>query len=150
MLTLHKQQNLANITKTQSKVIYITICLIILLSLSNLGTTFLAVNLAKEIRIIDGMMVSNDGIKSATATRSSVKACSVVGVEDMGLPADRRLEDDYERTIACYTDDEANEIYEGRANLVVRDPREPAAERVVPVNGEAQRRMLDVSRKLQS
>ena len=155
MSTLHKQQSLANVTKTQSKVIYITVIMIILLSVSNLGTAFLAANLAKDIRIIDGRMVSNDGTKSAIATRRSVKAFSVVGVEDMGLPADRRLEDDYETTIACYTDDEAKEIYntvveEGRVNLVVRDPREPAAERVVPVNGEAQRRMLDISRKLQS
>ena len=153
MSTLLKEQTLETTTKDQKKLIIIGSIMIILLSVSNLGTAFLAANLAKDISVIDGRMVTNDGMKSAITTRSSVKAFSVVGREDMDL-SDRRLDED-ERTIACYTPDEAKDIFntvreEGRANLVVRDPGSSSIKRILPINIEGQRRMLDISRKLES
>eukprot|EP00552_Chaetoceros_brevis_P002711 CAMPEP_0197737156 /NCGR_PEP_ID=MMETSP1435-20131217/7609_1 /TAXON_ID=426625 /ORGANISM="Chaetoceros brevis, Strain CCMP164" /LENGTH=179 /DNA_ID=CAMNT_0043325593 /DNA_START=119 /DNA_END=658 /DNA_ORIENTATION=+ len=115
--------------------------MIILLSLSNLGTAFLAVSLAKETRIVDGKMVNNDGTQSAVLTETAVKTFS-----GSGLPsgsAGRRLNADGSRTVDCFNEETVEHIIDtvarsGFANTVVRDENN-RIEEIIPVQGQASR-----------
>jgi len=139
--TLNKHANLSESHKVQKKVISFGAVMIILLSLSNLGTAFLAVSLAKETRIVDGKMVNNDGTQSAVLTETAVKTFSGSGLPLVG--AGRRLNADGSRTFACFTEETVEEIFDtvaesGVANTLVRDENNRIGE-IIPVQGQASR-----------
>jgi len=139
--TLNKHANLSESHKVQKKVISFGAVMIILLSLSNLGTAFLAVSLAKETRIVDGKMVNNDGTQSAVLTETAVKTFSGSGLPLVG--AGRRLNADGSRTVACFDEETVEDILDsvavsGVANTVVRDENN-RIEEIIPVQGQASR-----------
>jgi len=139
--TLNKHANLSESHKVQKKVISFGAVMIILLSLSNLGTAFLAVSLAKETRIVDGKMVNNDGTQSAVLTETAVKTFSGSGLPPVG--AERRLNADGSRTVACFDEETVEDILDsvavsGVANTVVRDENN-RIEEIIPVQGQATR-----------
>jgi len=142
--TLNKHANLSESHKTQKRIIAFGAIMIILLSLSNFATAFLAVNLSKETRIVNGKMVSKDGSGSAIMTEAAVKNFSSTQIN----PRERRrsLKEGVMtewKTFACYTPEEVEEIVStvaesGIANTILRDRRN-VIQRIIPLTGSVTR-----------
>lgn len=145
MSTLYKHQALSTENKSQKKSIAFGAVMIILLSLSNLGTAFLAINLAKETRVVDGKIVNNDGTDSGVKIESAVKSFSAQGIPvQKSRPRVLSEGDEAEwETFACFTSEEVEGMVEavaesGMANTVVRDKRN-VIQRIVPLSGRTNR-----------
>lgn len=142
--TLNKHANLSESHRFQKRIIAFGAVMIILLSLSNLGTAFLAVNLAKETRIVDGKMVNNDGSDSGIMTEAAVKSFSAPQVTPM--ESRRSLQDGVMtewNTFACYSPREVEEIVNtvaesGTANTVLRDEKN-VIQQIIPLTGSVTR-----------
>jgi len=128
MGTIYNKQSLEDSNKTQRKIIIFGAIMIVLLSLSNLGTGIAAAYISKDITVIDGMLVGVDGDESATKfgdrqallTNNSVMRFDTMRLETTSM---RRLQDlTVETTVACIPQDMAAAIGEtmrksGAANL---------------------------------
>jgi hypothetical protein len=129
MGTIYNKQSLEDSNKTQRKIIIFGTIMIVLLSLSNLGTGIAAAYISKDITVIDGMLMAVDGDESATKYGDRQQALLTnnavmrFDMKRMERTAMRRLQDlTVETTVACIPQDMAAAIgatmlTSGAANL---------------------------------
>lgn len=108
MGTIYNKQSLEDANKTQRKIIIFSTILIVLLSLSNLGTGIApaAYILSKDITVIDGrLMPAMDGDESAMKDGQALMTTNSVrrfDAQDLETDSFRRLQDlTVETTVAC-------------------------------------------------
>jgi len=74
MFITQTNKSLTDTITNQKKLLSGTFLLIVLLTLSNLGTSFLAVNMSKEVVVVDGKIMANGGSQEeAISTMTSVR-----------------------------------------------------------------------------
>merc|ERR1740139_1487686 len=74
MFITQTNKALTDTNKNQKKLLSGTFLLILLLTLSNLGTSFIAVNMSKEVVVVDGKIMANGGSQEeAISTMTSVR-----------------------------------------------------------------------------
>merc|ERR1740139_1685451 len=74
MFITQTNKSLTDSNTNQKKLLSGTFLLIVLLTLSNLGTAFLAVNMSKEVVVVDGKIMANGGSQEeAISTMTSVR-----------------------------------------------------------------------------
>ncbi len=100
MGTIYNKQSLEDSNKKLRQIIIFGTTMIVLLSLSNLGTGIAAAYISKDITVIDDRLVGMDGDESALKTANSVKSFELNEVKKFS--ASRRLQDvTDETTVAC-------------------------------------------------
>lgn len=126
MGTIYNKQTLEDSNKSLRKIIILGTIMIVLLSLSNLGTGIAAAYISKDITVIDGRLVGMDGDESATKTLMTVNSVEMIEVQELrrfSFDSSRRLQDlTVETTIACIDKEMAEIIAKtmkesGNANL---------------------------------
>ncbi len=148
MATMQTNTNLILSNETQKKVIIFCIIMIVLLAISNFATAFLAVNLAKEMKVsADGTMRSNDGNDTALKTLSKVESIAVPGNAALTSTSDRNLEEE-DKKIGCLTPEEAMIIYKNAqegsgTSLIVQDEFIPGTETTHFIGGTAVRSLRE-------
>lgn len=74
MFMTQTNKSLVDTNSSQKKLLIGTFFLIVLLSISNLGTALLAVNMSKEVVVVDGKIMANGGSQEeAISTMNSVR-----------------------------------------------------------------------------
>ena len=74
MFMMQTNKSLADTNSNQKKLLIGAFFLVVLLSISNLGTALLAVNMSKEIVVVDGKIMANGGSQEeAISTMNTVK-----------------------------------------------------------------------------
>lgn len=105
MGTIYSKQSLEDTNKTQRKIIIFSTILIVLLSLSNLGTGIAAAYISKDITVIDGRLMPMDGDESAMKDGQALMTTNSVrrfDAQDLETDSFRRLQDlTVETTVAC-------------------------------------------------
>jgi len=137
MNTMSNNSMLADTNEGQKKIMYFAAVMILLLSISNLGTAFLAMTLAKEVKVSsDGIMTSTDGNDTTLMTMDKVDTISVPGnvVTNEG-------EIEY---FGCFFAEEVEQLYmnaqEGPGtSLIVEDQRIQGIQRSHFIGGSALR-----------
>eukprot|EP01083_Nonionella_stella_P101954 289620_1 len=138
MATMQNNNTLIDANSNQKKMLSFASIIIVILSLSNLGTAILAANISKETVVVDGRFVTNDGSADAISTRNSVGTVTkgnamvagfgatglqvgstnsrrnLVEDEDADISAPNKEEDGLD--VACFTDGEVNAIFESAIN----------------------------------
>lgn len=148
---IYNKQTLDDANKAQKKIIIFSAIMIVLLSISNLGTGIAAANISKDIRIIDGKMVEAGRNKSFNAlmTERSVKMFDMYATRasmDRKLQVDADEDEDEEAiksdAIGCISKETAEEVLEtvamtGHANLVLKNTKSMFLTSVISIQGSA-------------
>lgn len=159
MFMTQTNKSLADTNSNQKKLLIGTFSLIILLSISNLGTALLAVNMSKEVVVVDGKIMANGGSQEeAISTMKSVRNFSKSFPESTRLrDRHRRIlhtvegdnsalpEDDGDTSeVVCFTEEEvesflASAMNGSGTNLVLSGQAEDGSSSttVIPINGAA-------------
>jgi len=107
MFMTQTNKSLADTNSNQKKLLIGTFFLIVLLSISNLGTALLAVNMSKEVVVVDGKIMANGGSQEeAISTMNSVRTLtkSFPRNEDLRKRHRRILHDVVEGDISSTTE----------------------------------------------
>lgn len=139
------------INQNQKRIIVVSAILILILCISNVGTAFLAVTVAKEMHVSpDGTLISADGSRKTLKTLSTTVNMEVL-VPGFAYhpPRLRNLSvEDNDSVIACLTEEEAELLYknaqEGSGTiLIVKDEEKTGVEVSYNVKGTAVREVFD-------
>ena len=118
-----KQTNtsLVGANSDQKKLLSGAFLLIVLLAMSNLGTALLAVNMSKEVVVVDGKIMANGGSQEeAISTMNSVRTVTQEVKGSNGISNRRTLQDnddeDWDNVIfdvsdVCFTQEQVESFY---------------------------------------
>jgi len=163
--TVQANKALVDTNSNQRKVIVGFFFLIVLLSISNLGTGLLAANMSKEVVVVDGKIMANGGSQEeAISTMTSVRTLKKVYPGDPHLVARHRrmfegnvfsqMEAGNETTVVqdnddtndhvCYTGQDVDALVEsaidGSGYIILLEGRtannSTISRTVIPINGE--------------
>ena len=121
MFITQTNKSLTDSNSNQKKLLSGTFLLIVLLTLSNLGTAFLAVNMSKEVVVVDGKIMANGGSQEeAISTMNSVRTVTQEVKGSNGISNRRTLQDnddeDWDNVIfdvsdVCFTQEQVESFY---------------------------------------
>jgi hypothetical protein len=157
MFMTQTNKSLTDTIYNQKKLLIGTFLLVVLLSISNLGTALLAVNMSKELVVVDGKIMANGGSEEeAISTMTSVRT---VFKQFNGTPGKQPVVEDETRRkrhlellqsgndgkILCFGREEvqsffANAMNGSGTNLVLEETAEDGSTtstRVININGSA-------------
>ena len=115
MFITQTNKSLTDSNSNQKKLLSGTFLLIVLLTLSNLGTAFLAVNMSKEVVVVDGKIMANGGSQEeAISTMTSVRTLTKKSAFMSSL---RHLsETSPTEKVVCFTADEVQSFFDNAMN----------------------------------
>ncbi len=150
MATINQNTSLIDTNQNQKKIIMFSALMIILLSISNLGTAFLAVSLAKEVKVSeDGTMTSTDGANTALKTMKKVETMKVLS-ESVHLSTEERRRLTGSTSFGCFTKEQVERMYNNAqngsgTNLILEDKNVPGVQRTINLAGSTSKLVSDES-----
>ena len=118
MFITQTNKSLVDTVSNQKKLLSGAFLLIVLLTLSNLGTSFIAVNMSKEVVVVDGKIMANGGSQEeAISTMTSVRTLTKMrGSNGIGnrriLTGDNSTTGDTGDDVVCFTDVEVQKLFD--------------------------------------
>ncbi len=152
MTTIRNNNALIDTNKGQKKLLILCGLMIFILSLSNLGTAFLAANLAKDTRVAqDGIMTATDG--TAIKTMNTAESITITGKASFDSNSSDTLERKLlgfsdERSFACVTEDEMMKLFNNAiggsgTSLTLQDEEMPSVQKTIFIAGRVSRRSMN-------
>ncbi len=156
MATIKNNNALIDTNEGQKKLLIFSSIMILILSISNLGTAFLAVNLAKDTRVSEDGTMKSTGNEKGIKTMNTAECLTVPAkvfpsgqMSSQSMRRNRKLAQEVEFDFsACFTEDEVMSMYnnarEGSGtSLTLQDETNPSLEKTVFVGGEVLRKSMD-------
>ena len=115
MFITQTNKSLVDTVSNQKKLLSGAFLLIVLLTLSNLGTSFIAVNMSKEVVVVDGKIMANGGSQEeAISTMTSVRTLTKMRGERNRriLTGDNSTTGDTGDDVVCFTDVEVQKLFD--------------------------------------
>mmetsp|Transcript_25772 Transcript_25772/g.39467 ORF Transcript_25772/g.39467 Transcript_25772/m.39467 type:complete len:238 (+) Transcript_25772:113-826(+) len=126
MFITQNNKSLVDTVSNQKKLLSGAFLLVVLLSMSNLGTAFLAANMSKEVVVVDGKIMANGGSQEeAISTMTSVRTLKKqVNLNDRSRAHHRRIlngetsptNEGDNGDVVCFTDEEVQNLFDNAAN----------------------------------
>jgi len=150
MFLTQTNKSLVDTNYNQKKLLSGTFLLIVLLSMSNLGTAFLAANMSKEVVVVDGKIVANGGsqeeaISTMTSVRTLTKQFNGDSriLQNNGVFSETSPTDEGDNgKVVCFTADEVQSLFDNAmngsgTNIVLEGTSEDGSSSttVIPING---------------